>query len=101
MRRAAELLQLSATDLANHLACRHVTTLDRAAAWGRIQPPVRHRADLERLDERGLLHEREHRAHLEAQGLHVTRLGELEDAKSLLGLLLYLDGPSSAAPEAG
>ena len=29
------------------------------------------------------------------------RLGELEDAKSLLGLLLYLHGPSDAAPEAG
>ena len=32
MKLDADTLRLSATDLANHLACRHVTALDRGAA---------------------------------------------------------------------
>ena len=37
MRFVAELLQLSATDLANHLGCAHLTGLDLAVAEGRAE----------------------------------------------------------------
>ena len=38
-------LRLSATDLANHLACRHLTGLDRGAAEGLWKPPEWFRPD--------------------------------------------------------
>ncbi|TMQ72024.1 MAG: hypothetical protein E6K80_03890, partial [Candidatus Eisenbacteria bacterium] len=60
---------LAATDLANHLACPHVTTLDRAAAEGRIEPPHWRRPGLDALRERGIEHERAYLDHLEADGL--------------------------------
>ena len=33
-------LVLSATDLSNHLACRHLTALDLSAAMGQVKRPV-------------------------------------------------------------
>ena len=39
MRLVDELLRLSATDLANHLGCLHLSQLNRAAAEGRAQRP--------------------------------------------------------------
>jgi len=67
-------LLLSATDLANHLACRYLTGLDLAAAEGRREPPIWKRPEVEILRERGDRHERAYLAYLEAQGLAVTRL---------------------------
>jgi len=74
-----EHLRLSATDLANHLACRHLTSLDRGAAEGRWKPPDWYRPDVAVLRERGLEHERAYLAHLEAQGVKVVRLDERAD----------------------
>jgi hypothetical protein len=37
MRLVADLLQLSATDLANHLGCGHLSQLDLAVAEGRAE----------------------------------------------------------------
>jgi len=71
-----ETLRLSATDLANHLACRHLTTLDRGLAEGRWKPPHWHRPEAEVLAERGLEHERAYLAHLERHGRRITRLDE-------------------------
>ena len=81
-----EQLRLSATDLANHLACRHLTTLDRGAAEGRWKPPDWFRPDVAVLRERGMEHERAYLAHLEAQGVPVIRLDERGD-----------EGPSARA----
>lgn len=69
-------LRLSATDLANHLACLHLTTLDRDVAEGRAKPPDWFRADAEVLRQRGLEHERAYLAHLESQGVTILRLDE-------------------------
>jgi uncharacterized protein len=74
-----EHLRLSATDLANHLACWHLTTLDRGAAEGRWKPPDWFRPDVAVLRERGIEHERAYLAHLEGQGVPVTRLDERAD----------------------
>ena len=39
MRNVDDRLELSASDLANHLGCRHLTQLDLAVANGRLAPP--------------------------------------------------------------
>ena len=77
-------LRLSATDLANHLACRHLTGLDRGAAEGLWKPPEWFRPDAEVLRQRGLEHERAYLAHLERQGVAITRLDEGAPASEAL-----------------
>jgi uncharacterized protein len=61
-------LKLAATDISNHLACRHLTQLDRAVAEGRLSAPAWRDPALELLQERGIAHERAYLAHLRAQG---------------------------------
>src|SRR5512145_1613360 len=75
------ILELTATDLANHLACRHLTTLDRGHAEGRWKPPDWFRPEAAVLRERGLEHERAYLAHLERQGRRITCLDEGEDGR--------------------
>ena len=70
-------LGLSATDLANHLACRHLTTLDLGAARGTIEPPHWKRPGLDALRERGIAHEKAFLTHLASLGLHWARAGEM------------------------
>ena len=48
---------LSASDLSNHLACRHLTSLDFGVAIGERSPPEWRSPDLWVLEERGLEHE--------------------------------------------
>ena len=74
MKLETDSLRLSATDLANHLACRHLTALDRGVAEGRWKPPDWFRPEAEVLRQRGLEHERAYLAHLEGQGLKITRV---------------------------
>ena len=65
-------IRLSASDLANHLGCRHLTMLNRALAEKRIAPPPQ-RADLTLLRDLGDRHEQAYLAHLEAKGLRLSR----------------------------
>jgi predicted RecB family nuclease len=69
-------LRLSASDLANHLGCRHLTLLDRGVAQGRIEASKWRDPALQVMAERGLEHEREYLEHLEEQKLEVVRLPE-------------------------
>src|SRR5713226_55072 len=69
-------LRLSATDLANHLGCRHLTLLDRGVAEGRIERSKWRDPALQVMAERGLEHERQYLEHLEEQKLEVVRLPE-------------------------
>ena len=55
--RGAEL-ELSASDLSNHLVCKHLSELDRAVALGQLEKPVWKDPALELLKQRGLDHER-------------------------------------------
>jgi uncharacterized protein len=73
MRQAGGTLRLSATDLSNHLACRHLSRLDLAAARGRLKPPDFFDADAAILRERGDDHEAAFLTHLERQGLRIAR----------------------------
>jgi uncharacterized protein len=74
MRLVGELLRLSATDLANHLGCAHLSELDLAAAEGRARRPHRDDPILELLTERGREHEAQYLRHLRAQKLGVVEI---------------------------
>jgi uncharacterized protein len=68
-------LRLSATDLAGHLGCAHLTELDRLAALAVLRPPVWHDPMLEVLRERGIVHEAAYLAYLrDERKLEVARL---------------------------
>jgi predicted RecB family nuclease len=84
MRLEGERLRLAATDLANHLACRHLTELDRGKAEGRWKPPTFYRPEAEVLAQRGNEHEKAFLVHLEEQGTRVARLDEAEEPATAL-----------------
>ena len=67
-------VRLSASDLANHLGCRHLTFLDLGAARGEIEAPMYRDVALEALQERGLAHETAYVDSLRTQGLSIVRL---------------------------
>jgi uncharacterized protein len=74
---------VSATDLANHLACRHLTELNRAVADGRVVAPTYFDAALEALRERGLAHERGYVASLAAEGRTVVSLSDIDGSSAV------------------
>jgi hypothetical protein len=51
-------ISLSATNLANHSSCRHLTTLDLRLAKGEIAEPLWDNPHLRVLQQRGLEHEK-------------------------------------------
>src|SRR2546427_9963128 len=74
-------IRLSATDLANHLACGHLTTLSLAAARGGPPAPYWHDPHVEVLRMRGIEHERRYIEHLRAQGRTILSLDDVDDAR--------------------
>jgi uncharacterized protein len=81
--RAATLL-LSPTDIANHLACRHLTQLDRAIATGTLRVDIRPDPHLAALRQRGEQHEVAYVQSLAAPGINVTDLRGTHDAGATL-----------------
>lgn len=65
---------LSATDLSNHLGCRHLTQLTRRVALGEVKKPYWHDPALDVLIKRGNDHEAAYVEHLRKKGLRVTEL---------------------------
>jgi uncharacterized protein len=65
---------VSATDLANHLSCRHLTTLDIRLAKEEIAAPSWENPHLRVLQQRGLEHERSYIDDLRARGLSLVDL---------------------------
>lgn len=64
----------SPTDLANFLACRHLSVLDLATLAGTLRPPVWADPVAETLRRRGEVHERGYVDHLRASGRSITDL---------------------------
>lgn len=84
MRLVDQLLRLSATDLANHLACTHLSQLSRAVAEGRARKPKWHDPVAAILRERGIAHEAAYLAHLRgAEGVEVVAIPEGGEAEGL------------------
>ncbi len=74
---------LSATDLANHLSCRHITTLDLSLANGECAEPSWQNPHLRVLQQRGLKHERAYIESLRSKGLAIADLSrEPEESAS-------------------
>lgn len=71
-------LRLSATDLAGHLNCRHLTQLEQAVARGELSRPKFFDPMLEALWERGKQHEQDYVAHLQSLGLAITLIEGIE-----------------------
>ena len=69
-------LTVTATDLANHLSCRHLTALDLRLAKGEIAEPVWQNPHLRVLQQRGLEHERAYVESLRARGLTIADLSK-------------------------
>lgn len=73
MRMKGDQLQLSASDLAKHLVCRHLTSLDLLHAAGKLKRPFWQDPGVAVLEQRGFRHEAAYLAHLEERGLQITR----------------------------
>jgi predicted RecB family nuclease len=86
MKIIGQQIRLSASDLSNHLACRHLTTLNLQVARGERTAPDWAAPDLKVIQELGLRHESAYLADLAAQGLVVEHLGDidLKDEERLL-----------------
>ena len=84
MRFYRDQIQLSASDLVKHLACRHLTFLDLGAARGELQRPIWSDPTVVALEQRGFWHEADYINHLKAQGLPVVKASErLDDPDAL------------------
>jgi len=84
MRQEGDSLRLTATDLANHLACHHLSHLDLAAVRGLRRPPDWFAPDVAILRQRGGDHEIAFVSNLERQNLRIARLGGEPDEKTAL-----------------
>jgi len=91
MRLDGNELHSSATDLANHLGCRHLTNLDHRVARGLLERPKFVDPVLEVLTERGLQHEADYAAFLREQGHSLVNLGDAAPVETTLAAMR--DGP--------
>jgi predicted RecB family nuclease len=72
MKKSGTSIRLSASDLSNHLACRHLTALDINVAMGSRTAPAWNSPDAQILQERGIAHEEAYVKHLKSTGLAVV-----------------------------
>src|SRR5687767_12391883 len=74
MKLVSDKIQLSATDLSNHLGCHHLTELNRAVVLGKINKPSWTDPALAVLAQRGAEHEEAYVNFLRQQGKTVVNL---------------------------
>ena len=67
-------LRLSASDVANFLACRHLTRLDLLRARGELRPPHEFDVGFQDLVQRGEAHEKAVLERFRARGLTVVEI---------------------------
>ena len=75
MQRVDGRVVYSATDLVGYLECRHLATLERAVAWGHLKRPNRDDKVLDRIQKRGIEHEKRSLEALQDEGLAVVEVG--------------------------
>src|SRR6266852_790613 len=78
MRILGRQIRLAGSDLSNHLACRHLTTLELQVVRGEKTAPDWADPDLAIILERGDRHEKDYLAHLAARGLTVENLENID-----------------------
>ena len=84
MKKSAASIRLSASDLSNHLACRHLTALDLDVATGRQTAPAWNSPDVQILQERGIAHEEAYVEHLKSTGLAVASFRKFSNDETLM-----------------
>ena len=87
MKLVEERLRLSASDVANFVACSHLTRLDLQHARGEIEPPHPHDIGFDDMVARGLEHEAAVLERFRADGLQVVEIPEsapLTDAEAVM-----------------
>jgi uncharacterized protein len=80
-------LRLSASDVANFLACQHLTRLDLLRARGVLRPPHAFDIGFQDLVQRGEAHERAVLAQFRADGRHIAEIGEESEAEAATATL--------------
>ena len=91
MKKSATSIRLSASDLSNHLACRHLTVLDLDVAAGERPAPAWNSPDAQILRERGIAHENAYVEHLRVSGLIVVSFRDFgSDEQSVAETLLAM-----------
>ena len=83
MKLLSRQLLLAPTDLGNFLGCRHLASLDLAAAHGQLARPVRNDPRMQDLRERGRRHERARLAHLRREGRTIANDDPAGDDSSM------------------
>ncbi len=74
MKMTSSGLRLSASDVANFLACQHLARLDLLRARGELYPPYESDLGFQELVERGEAHERAVLGRFRADGCHVAEI---------------------------
>ncbi|MEP7269338.1 MAG: TM0106 family RecB-like putative nuclease [Saprospiraceae bacterium] len=75
-------LHLSATDLSNHLGCRHLTQINHDVVLGNRIKPEWYDPTLEVLRERGRAFEASYLKHLQSKGLTISRPSDAKESDS-------------------
>ncbi len=83
MRLRSNLIRLAATDLSNHLACRHLTSLDLSVAHGLRTAPDWRSPDLKVIQELGLRHEAAYLQSLQDAGLSFVDLRAMNEQQAI------------------
>ncbi len=83
MRIESDQIRLAATDLSNHLACRHLTSLDLSVARGQRSAPQWRSPDLKVIQELGLRHEAAYLQSLRDAGLSFADLREIGEKEQV------------------
>jgi predicted RecB family nuclease len=84
MRITSGQIRLSATDLSNHLACGHLTSLDLSVTRGKRSAPEWNSPDLVVIQQLGLRHEAAYLRFLRNKGLSFADLREIKDESQAL-----------------
>jgi predicted RecB family nuclease len=81
---ASDQIRLSATDLSNHLACGHLTSLDLSVARGERDEPEWRAPDVVVIQELGLRHEAAYLQSLLDKGVALVDLRDIKDERRAL-----------------
>ena len=93
MKKVESNIRLSASDLSNHLACRHLTGLDLDVVAGGRPAPVWNSPDTQILQERGIAHENAYVEHLKSSGISVITFRDFgNDQRTAAETLLAMQG---------
>jgi len=84
MRDLSGQIRLSATDLSNHLACHHLTSLDLGVARGQRNAPDWKSPDLVVIQELGMRHEAAYLQSLKEKGASLVDLREIKSEQQAL-----------------